>query len=144
MNVKLKSILVISATLIIGMILGSLITATFLKNRAFDRIADWRTERGFVQRIEGIIQPDDTQKEPIKQILIRHFEKMHKLGEKIRFNFEAMNDSLIKDLEPVLRPDQIARFKQRMERMKRFGGPPGRHRRPSERMDRKPSPEDLP
>jgi len=138
MNVKLKSILVISATLIIGMILGSLITATFIKNRAFDRIADWRTERGFVQRIERIIQPDDTQKEQIKQILIRHFEKMHKLGEKMRLNFGAMNDSLIKALEPVLRPDQITRFKQKMERMKRFGGPPGRHRRPSDKMDEKP------
>ncbi len=144
MNVKFKSILVISTTLIIGMILGSLITATFLKNRAFDRIADWRTERGFVQRIERIIQPDESQKEQINKILIRHFEKMHELGEKIRFNFEAMNDSLIKDLEPVLRPDQITRFKQRMERMKRFGGPPGRHGRPHDRMGGKPSPEDLP
>lgn len=144
MNVKLKSILVISATLIIGMILGSLITAAFIKNRAFDRIADWRTERGFVQRIERIIQPDDAQKEQIKHILIRHFEKMHELGEKMRFNFEARSDSLIKDLEPVLRPDQITRFKERMERMKRFGGPPGRHGRPHDRMGGKPSPENLP
>ncbi len=61
MNVKYKSILIISATLIIGMILGSVITASFLKNRAFNRIAEWRNERGFVNRIERIIQPDKEQ-----------------------------------------------------------------------------------
>ena len=126
MNVKTKSILVISGTLIIGMILGSLITAAYLKNRAFDRIADWRSERGFVQRIERIIQPDEAQQEPVRQILMRHFSKMDQLGEQMRGNFEAMNDSLIKELETVLTPEQISRFKKKMERMKR----PGRHRRP--------------
>lgn len=137
MNVKLKSTIVIVATLLIGMVLGSVITAAFVKNRAFDRIAEMRNERGFVKRIERIIQPDDDQKEKVREILVEHFEKMHQLGEEMRITFKTMNDSLIKDLEPILHPEQIERFKKRMERMKRFGGPPGKRHGPPFR-DRKP------
>jgi hypothetical protein len=136
MNVKLKSAIVIMSTLIIGMVLGSVITAAFMKNRAFDRIAEMRNERGFVNRIERLIQPDEQQKEKVREILARHFEKMHQMGEEMRITFKSMNDSLIKDLEPILNPEQIERFKTRMERMKRFGGPPGKPHRPPFR-DRK-------
>ncbi len=55
----------------------------------------------------------------------------------MRINFKTMNDSLLQELEPVLRPDQLERFKRRMDRMKRFDGPPGKPRRPPFR-DRKP------
>jgi hypothetical protein len=137
MNVKLKSIIVIVSTLLIGMVLGSVITAAFVKNRAFDRIAEMRNERGFVKRIERLIQPDEDQKEKVREILVEHFDKMHLLGEEMRITFKTMNDSLIKDLEPILHPEQIERFKKRMERMKRFGGPPGKPHRPPFR-DRKP------
>jgi hypothetical protein len=137
MNVKLKSTIVIVSTLIIGMVLGSVITAAFIKNRAFDRIAELRHERGFVNRIERLIQPEEEQKEKVREILALHFDKMHVLGEEMRINFKAMNDSLIKDLEPILHPEQIERFKKRMERMKRFEGPPGKPHRPPFR-DRKP------
>jgi hypothetical protein len=137
MNVKTKSIIVIVSTLLIGMVLGSVITAAFIKNRAFDRIADMRNERGFVNRIERLIQPDEEQKGKVREILVRHFEKMHMLGEEMRINFKAMNDSLIKDLGPILHPEQIERFKKRMNRMKRFGGPPGKPHRPPLR-DREP------
>ena len=137
MNVKLKSTIVIVSTLLIGMVLGSVITAAFIKNRTFDRIAELRNERGFVKRIERLIQPDEEQKEQVRGILVRHFDKMHVLGEEMRINFKAMNDSLIKDLGPILHPEQIERFKKRMERMKRFGGPPGKPHRPPFR-DRKP------
>jgi hypothetical protein len=137
MNVKLKSIIVIVSTLLIGMVLGSVITAAFVKNRAFDRIAEMRNERGFVKRIERLIQPDEDQKEKVREILVEHFDKMRQLGEEMRITFKTMNDSLIKDLEPILHPEQIERFKKRMERMKRFGGPPGKPHGPPFR-DRKP------
>jgi len=137
MKVKTKSVIVIVSTLIIGMILGSVITAAFIKNRAFDRMAELRNERGFVRRIERIIQPDENQEQKVREILGKHFEKMHQLGEEMRITFKTMNDSLIKDLEPILHPEQIERFKKRMERMKRFGGPPGKPHGPPFR-DRKP------
>ena len=137
MNVKLKSTIVIVSTLLIGMVLGSVITAAFVKNRAFDRIAEMRNERGFVKRIERLIQPDEDQKEKVREILVKHFDKMHQLGEEMRITFKTMNDSLIKDLEPILHSEQIERFKKRMKRMKRFEGPPGKPHRPPFR-DRKP------
>jgi hypothetical protein len=130
---KWKSILIIAGTLIIGIIIGSLFTATFLKNRAFDRIAELRQERGFVQRIERIIKPDADQEKQVQQILTNHFDRMRRMGEEMRLNFKAANDSLIKELEPVLRPEQLERFKRRLERMKRFGGPPGPPHRPPHR-----------
>ena len=137
MNVKLKSTIVIVSTLLIGMVLGSVITAAFVKNRAFDRIAEMRNERGFVKRIERLIQPDEEQKEKVREILVKHFDKMHQLVEEMRITFKTMNYSLIKDLKPILHPEQIERFKKRMERMKRFEGPPGKPHRPPFR-DRKP------
>jgi hypothetical protein len=138
MNTKTKSAIIIISTLLIGMILGSLITGSFMKNRAFDRIAELRNERGFVKRIERIIRPDAAQQARVREILAQHFEKMHRLGEEIRVTFKTMNDSLIKDLEPILRPEQIERFKKRMDRMRRFGPPPGKpHRRPFREGERR-------
>ena len=122
MNIKLKSGILIVSTLIIGMILGSVITGAVLRNRMFDRMDDLRTERGFKDRIERIIRPDEDQRERVNQILARHFERMEKIGFQMRRNFKVMNDSLIQDLSQVLRPEQLERFKERMEKMRRFGG----------------------
>jgi hypothetical protein len=126
MNVKLKSGLILVSTLILGMILGSVITGSILRNRVFDRMDALRTERGFVDRIERIIQPDENQREKVNQILSRHFNRMEKIGAEMHKNFTALNDSLIQDLSEVLRPDQLEHFKSRMERMRKFGPPRGR------------------
>jgi hypothetical protein len=132
MNVKLKSGLILVSTLILGMILGSVITGSILRNRVFDRMETLRTERGFVDRIERMIRPDEDQREQVHQILSRHFDRMKEIGTRMHKNFEAMNDSLLQDLNKVLRPEQLERFKSRMERMRRFG-PPGRpgHKKPA-------------
>jgi len=120
------------------MILGSIITGAVLKNRVINRMADLRTERGFIHRIERIIEPDESQKEIVHDILTRHFDKIHQFGENMRKNFESQGDSLFKELENVLRPEQLGRFKERMDRMRKFGKPPrSRRGHPPERRGKR-------
>jgi len=130
MNNKVKSTLILVTTLVIGMILGSVLTLALTKNRIYNRLADLRTEPGFVRHLERMIDPDAGQREKVHEILIDHFERMHRVGREMRMQFKVMNDSLFQDLEKVLRPEQIEQLKDRMERMKRFSRPPGppRHR----------------
>jgi hypothetical protein len=131
MNVKLKSGIILTATLILGMVLGSLITGKVMRNRVYDRLEALRTERGFVDRIERLIRPDDHQREEVNRILSRHFGRMREVGKQMHEEFDAINDSLVQDLSQVLRPEQLERFKKRLKKMRRFG-PPGRpgHRKP--------------
>ena len=129
MNTRTKSSLVIIGTLLIGMILGAVITGGIMRNRVFDRMERLRTAEGFKHRMEKIIQPDEDQRAKVNEILEEHFSRMQRLGDVMRQDFETRNDSLYQELEQVLRPDQIERLKQRMERLRRFA-PPGSGPRP--------------
>lgn len=136
MNTKTKSSLVIIGTLLIGMVLGSVITGAVMRNRVFDRMERLRTMDGFRHRMEKIIQPDEDQRAKVHEILKEHFSRMQRLGETMRQDFEARNDSLYKELDEVLRPDQIERLKDRMKRLRRFAPPGGDHRPPHDRPPR--------
>ena len=136
MNTRTKSSLVIIGTLLIGMVLGAVITGAVMRNRVFDRMERLRTVEGFRHRMERIIQPDEDQRAKVNEILEEHFSRMHRLGEVMRQDFETRNDSLYQELEVVLRPDQIERLKQRMKKLRRFAPPGGRPGTPHEHPPR--------
>ena len=94
------------------MILGSVITFTFMKRSRprIDRIASLRTEHGFIERFERIVQPDGQQKEQLRNILQKHFDKMQEAGTRYRTHFFTLTDSLKKDIEPILTPKQKERL----------------------------------
>ncbi len=151
MSARTKSVLLVIATLLIGLVLGALLNAR-LAERRIERIASLRSERGFVQFIEDAVQPrDDSQREAIRDVLRRAGERMAAHQERSRREARAMLDSTRAELADVLTPEQMQRLDERFEagrRMRRFGpeqrhrgeGPPryGRRFRDSTRVEQEP------
>ena len=122
MELKYKSSLIIILTLLIGMILGSVITFTFMKRSRprIDRIASLRTQHGFIERFERIVQPDGQQREQLRIILQKHFDRMQDVGAQYRIHFFSLTDSLKKDIEPILTSEQKERLEGHLKRFKEF------------------------
>jgi hypothetical protein len=129
MNLKVKSSLIIIFTLIIGMLLGGVVVATFLKKDGMrDRIAAMRKPDGFSRRFERIIEPDSSQQEIIREILGKHFNRVKKTSHSLRM-----------ELEPILTKEQKERLIQRLGKIHRWGPKPGEFPRPPFDENRRPN-----
>jgi hypothetical protein len=119
MNLKVKSSLIIIVTLIIGMALGIILSRSiFRPPKMIDRIAELRSPEGFMERFERIINPSESQKDKIREILNTHFERVHNQSLKFRDQFAELNDSLRIELEPILNDEQKERLDKMTERFR--------------------------
>jgi hypothetical protein len=128
MKTGTKTILVILITLIIGMIIGALVTGAFARYRV-RRFMSMREPGHLVTRIERIIGPDESQREAVREILRKHSEQFLEIHAQFEGEMLALRDSLKKDLDPLLTDEQKARLER---------GP--RHPRPWGGKERKPGP----
>jgi hypothetical protein len=119
MKTRTKTILIITVTLIIGMIVGSVLTGTILRSYRFrDRIAHMRTQEGFVARFERIIKPNQVQKDKVHEILLEHFGRMESTSSKFFTQMKILQDTLNMHIEPILTPEQKKRWYKFHERFK--------------------------
>ena len=128
MNMKVKTTVVIIITLIIGIVLGAMLNRTFLHQRirrAFDAVNPNR----FTMILERAIDPTAEQKKQIREILQKHSKDISDLRKNLRDGMQSSLQSLQKELDFVLTPEQ----KERLEKMMR-------EREPWMRRDGKPWP----
>lgn len=120
MSPRVKSILLIIATLLIGLVLGALVNARLAEKR-IERIASLRSERGFVQFIEDAVRPtDEAQREAIRDVLRRAGERMAAHQERSRRQARALLDSTRSELAEVLTDEQMQRLDERFEAGRRM------------------------
>jgi len=124
MNTKTKSTIVLIGVLLIGIVIGALGSSLIRRSMWEDRVARFRSPEGFSERLIHIIKPAPGQEEQVRQILLKHHEKMEKITEVSRAMIREHADSLLIDLQPVLNPEQLDRLKDML------------HRRPAHRRDR--------
>jgi hypothetical protein len=138
MNLHVKTSIILIVTLLIGMVLGALLGGAFLRSRVKHRVERMRTPQGLAERMEKIIQPDDTNREAVREVLRKHAARFSEYHE----GFAALADSLHKDLDPILTDEQKQRMEWLMEPLHRR--PPRMHRpgmgRPGRRPHEKPPP----
>jgi hypothetical protein len=118
MNMKIKTTIIIITTLIFGIVLGAMLNRTFMHRRirrAFDAVNPNR----FTMILERTIAPSEEQKELIKEILQNHAKHVEELRKKMMDERQASVQSLKKELDSVLTPEQ----KERLERMMKERGP---------------------
>ena len=131
MTARVKSILLLLATLLIGMVLGALVNARLAEQR-LERIAFLRSQRGFIQAMERAIAPhDEAQREAVRAILD---EAALRMATQLQQNGRAMQailDSTKTELQTVLDADQLQRLERLEERLERRRprGPGPRERR---------------
>ena len=133
---RLKSAGIIIVTLIIGMVLGGLLTARIVHDR-MDRIAAVGSHRGFTRFMERAIKYESPeQREQVGEILDRTADSMFRHFRLSREHTAQILDSARTELREVLSAEQMERFEKRLRRhrrkhpMRQGEEPPGRHRRP--------------
>jgi hypothetical protein len=124
MKMGTKTVLVILITLIIGMIIGVLITGAFARHR-IGRFMSMREPGCLGAHVEKIIDPDESQREAVRDILQRHSEQFLKIHSRFEGEMLALRDSLKKDLDPILTEEQKKRLERQPKPPKHF-----RDRRP--------------
>lgn len=134
---RLKSVAIIVVMLIIGMVLGGLLTARIVQNR-FDRIEALRTQHGFTRFMERSIEFESPeQREEVRRILDRTADRMFEHLRSSRREAMQIMDSARADLSQILSERQMEQLerhlRRRRHRMDRPGpphdGPPRRRRR---------------
>jgi uncharacterized membrane-anchored protein YhcB (DUF1043 family) len=110
MKTRYKTIGLLFGTLIIGVVVGILLHATFLRGQFRKHIHRLRTEDGFIQRFEDLIQPTEVQRVQLEKVLKKHFEEMDKQHEA----FRDLMDSLKTDIDSILTEEQRQRLQKSM------------------------------
>lgn len=125
---RTKSIALLVATLLLGIILGAVLNAWWARER-FERLRRLRTPGGFEQIVTRTLEPTSPeQRRGIEAVVGRTAKRLDSLRAGHWRAVRATVDSMRVDLEPILTEEQIERLKRRtrMHRPGPFVGPPGR------------------
>jgi hypothetical protein len=136
---RTKSVLILSATLLIGIVLGGVISGAIV-NRRLQHLTELRRPGGFAFFLEHAIQPEDEeQAAAIQAVLERMGPRFHEILERSHSEMEALRDSVHAELDPILTEEQKERLEARTHMRPGFMRPPGfRGPRPPRDWDREP------
>jgi hypothetical protein len=111
MNVKVKTALIITITLIIGIFLGAMLNRALLRYKIRQTFAMQRPDR-LAFFIEEIIRPEPDQRDQIRTIVEKHASRMEEMRQKFFKEMEAERESFLKAIYPLLTPEQKERLKK--------------------------------
>jgi hypothetical protein len=96
-------------------------------------MADLRTPKGFTQRLEELIQPDEGQVESLRTILAEYGESFDEVATRHRDEVKDLIDSLHAELDSILTDEQKERLEEGRRRLRHFGDPRDHHKPPRPR-----------
>lgn len=108
---KAKSILIITATLLIGFVIGFLVNGR-LTQQKFQRFVSQDHFDAFKFRMMDAIKPDINQVKDIVPILDEYAEKVHLTMEESKSDINILHENMIKDLSPYLDEHQLERLEE--------------------------------
>jgi hypothetical protein len=112
MNIKVKTALILIGTLVIGIVLGAMLNRALMQMRIKGFLA-MRTHKGFVERMEKIIQPAATQQKEVTAILDKYALQFDAMHEEFKGRIDSLLNSFKNDLTPVLTPDQMKSMEEK-------------------------------
>ena len=116
MDVKIKSSLVLTATLILGIIIGVL-GSGMIRNYFFEKkMENFRSPRGFIRHLERVIQPDSTQRVQLREKLRSQQQHFDHLSMQFRTEMDSLNEEFQNDLKDILTEEQQERLSRFLER----------------------------
>lgn len=141
MKTNTKTVLIIVATLVIGIFIGAL-GSGFMAHRLGRRLPHMEHSERFVEGMVRLIDPAPDQEDQIRGILTRHAEQFAGITDDFREETSALFDSLSTELDSVLTAEQKARLEERHQRLGRMmkGGGQFPHGKPGDRRPPPPPP----
>ena len=126
MNIKVKTALIIIITLVMGIVIGAMLNRALLQRR-INRAFSWRLPDFMITHIERIIEPDQEQRKRLREVLRKHAERMMEIRENHRIELQESFESLQKEMDLILTPEQKKRLLRRLPGpLQRFRGFPGK------------------
>ena len=119
MTPRIQSFLALGGALLLGMVIGGLLTGAFIGKRARTIAGVFLHEERFVHIAEQLIEPNAQQKDSVHQVLSRYGTKITTLTRTTQREQIRLFDSLRHDVMPLLTPEQQERLVKQFERMDR-------------------------
>lgn len=127
---KVKPIIILIATLLIGFVLGMLTSAQIRFNR-LKPVRFYFSEERFREGFYKIIQPDEKQRAEIDKILEKHAKVNSEMQDNFRKEADSNIKALRKELDAKLTKEQLARVKEMDERREKMIKEARKHRNDS-------------
>lgn len=125
---RTKSIALLVATLLLGIVLGAVLNAWWARER-FERLRRLRTPGGFEQIVIRTLKPTSPeQRRNIEAVVGRTAQRLDSLRTRHWSEVRATVDSMRVDLEPILTDEQRKTLTRRIRMHRHRSGfrPPGR------------------
>jgi Spy/CpxP family protein refolding chaperone len=129
MEMKTRSVVILVATLFLGIILGML-TSAQIRYHKLKPIRVFFSEERFREGIYSVINPDESQMVKLDEIIKKYSRRNREIQTNFRRELDNFTKDLWKEMDPVLTREQVEKL-QEMEK-KRFdfnrqgrGRPPG-------------------
>ena len=120
MRGKTKGALILFSTLLIGVLIGTLLSGWFVR----DRLRPIPHPRHFVRSTERLIAPqDEEQRQAVRAVLRRYAAALRELNAKHREALKEQLDSSRAELAPLLSEEQLRRLDRRQRRFGELMGP---------------------
>jgi len=143
MNLKIKSYMLLLATLIIGIVIGIMVDRTFMNPRKVSKFARMRPQDRLSGIVFHVVRPEGSQIKAINKVLDDHSKRFAEIEQGARDDIAAAMDTLMADLKPILRDDQKQRLEETLNRLRNWNRrhirppqPPWEHRRSRNKDDR--------
>lgn len=130
---KLKPILFIFITLLIGFFIGFL-TSAQLRHKRMKPVRVYSSERRFRDDAYRFLEPDEAQMEKLDPVIRKYGKASSDLQREFRKNFENLMENYTREIKPLLTQEQLDRInsmeQRRREAVRRFrpDSLQGRHR----------------
>lgn len=112
MSIKLKSMVILLATLCIGIAVGVLGSRLYIEHRA-QKFREIRGEQLFRGIMEEIIQPTPEQAETLNKIFAKYQKSRRQMNVQFRSQTKAILDSMYAEIAPLLTKEQLKRLDER-------------------------------
>ena len=120
MRGKTKGALILFSTLLIGVLIGTLLSGWFVR----DRLRPIPHPRHFVRSTERLIAPqDEEQRQAVRAVLRRYAAALRALDTKHREALKEQLDATRAELAPLLSEEQLRRLDRRLRRFGELMGP---------------------
>jgi hypothetical protein len=112
MNIRWKIAIHIAVTLLIGILIGALLNRTLVQRR-LRHLLEMRTIGLLALRPERNLNPiTPEQEKQIREILDKHAERLAEIHQRFDREIQSAFDSLSKEIDPILTPEQRDQFKR--------------------------------
>ena len=120
MRGRTKGALIIFSTLLIGVLIGTLLSGWFVR----DRLRPIPHPRHFVRSTERLIAPqDEEQRQAVRAVLRRYATALRELNTEHREALKEQLDATRAELAPLLSEEQLRRLDRRQRRFGELMGP---------------------